>query len=275
LAKRVIFLHMVGAPSQIDLFDPKPILAKYQHKSLPDDVVKYENFSFISSDSAALPSPWEFKKCGRRGTQISSLLPHFSKVVDNVCIIRSMHTHEFNHPGAELVLHTGFGQLGRPSLGAWVDYALGSANPDLPSNIVMCTGGGSAAGTATWGTGFLPTQHQGVRLRGSSDSVLFLSNPDGVDDKRRRRILDAVRSLNEMQLAKGHDPETETRIAQYETAYRMQKSVPDLVDLRSESKEALDMYGINPSKPSFARNCLMARRLAERGVRFIQLMNGD
>jgi len=274
-AKRVIFMHMVGAPSQIDLFDPKPMLAKYANRSLPPEIIKNVNFSFISPDSAALPALWDFKKYGKRGTTISSLLPHFSKIVDDVCIIRSMHTHEFNHPGGELVLHTGFGQLGRPSLGAWIDYALGSANPDLPSNIVMCTGGGSAAGTAPWGTGFLPSQHQGVRMRGSGDPVLFLNNPKDIDADRRRKLLDATRKLNEMQLAKSNDPETVTRIAQYEMAYRMQKSVPELVDLRSESKATLDMYGIDPDKPSFARNCLLARRLAERGVRYIQLMDGD
>ncbi|MDX2024497.1 MAG: DUF1501 domain-containing protein [Deltaproteobacteria bacterium] len=274
-AKRVIFMHMVGAPSQIDLFDPKPILAKFAHKSLPDSVLKNANFAFISRDSSALPSPWEFKRYGRRGTHVSSLLPHFQKVVDDVCIVRSMHTHEFNHPSGELVFHTGFGQLGRPSLGAWVDFALGSANPDLPSNIVMCTGGGSAAGTATWGTGFLPTQHQGVRLRGSGDPVLFLTNPDGINDKRRRIIMDAARRLNELQYKQARDAETQTRIAQTEMAIRMQKSVPELVDLRSESQATLDLYGVEPNKPSFARHCLLARRLAERGVRFIQLMDGD
>jgi hypothetical protein len=274
-AKRVIFMHMIGGPSQIDLFDPKPVLAKYQNRSLPESVIKNVNFAFISPQSAALPSPWEFKKYGRRGTNVSSLLPHFSKVVDDVAIIRSMHTSEFNHPAGELVFHTGFGQLGRPSLSAWVDYALGSANPDLPSNVVMCTGGGSAAGTATWGTGFLPSQHQGVRLRGAGDPVLFLTNPEGMDDERRRKLLDVVRKMNELQLAKSHDPETITRVAQYEMAYRMQKSVPDLVNLASESKATLDMYGVDPNKPSFARNCLLARRMAERGVRFIQMMDGD
>ena len=274
-AKRVIFMHMIGGPSQIDLFDPKPQLAKYQNRSLPESIIKNVNFSFIAKDSAALPSPWEFKKHGRRGTWVSSLLPHFSKVVDDVCIVRSMHTHEFNHPSGELVLYTGFGQLGRPSLGAWVDYALGSGNPDLPSNVVMCTGGGSAAGTAIWGTGFLPSQHQGVRLRGAGDPVLFLTNPKGIDEARRRKILDAIRKLNDLQLAKAHDPETETRAAQYEMAFRMQKSVPELVDLRSETKATLELYGVNPDKPSFARNCLLARRLAERGVRFIHITDGD
>jgi hypothetical protein len=274
-AKRVIFLHMVGAPSQLDLFDPKPELAKYTNKSLPESVVKNVTFSFISRDSAALPSPWEFKKQGRRGTPISTLLPHFGKVVDDVCIVRSMWTSEFNHPQGELMMHTGFGQLGRPGLGAWIDYALGSANEDLPSNVVMCTGGGSAAGTGTWGAGFLPSQHQGVRLRGSGDPVLFLNNPVDVDPARRRKMLDAVRALNETQLARSRDPETQTRVLQYEMANRMQKSVPELVDLHSESRATLDLYGVDPAKPSFARNCLLARRLAERGVRFIQLMDGD
>lgn len=274
-AKRVIFLHMVGAPSHIDLFDPKPQLAKYTNKSLPESVVKNVTFSFISKDSAALPSPWDFKKRGRRGTPISTLLPHFGKVVDDVCIVRSMFTSEFNHPQAELMMHTGFGQLGRPGLGAWIDYALGSANPDLPSNVVMCTGGGSAAGTGTWGAGFLPSQHQGVRLRGAGDPVLFLNNPTNVTSERRRKLLDALKALNEKQFAKAKDPETEARILQYEMAYRMQTSVPELVNLRSESKATLELYGVDPNTPSFARNCLLARRLAERGVRFIQLMDGD
>lgn len=274
-AKRVIFMHMMGAPSQIDLFDHKPLLKKYEKKSLPAEVVKNVNFAFISPDSAAMPSPWEFKRHGERGTYVSSLLPHFSKIVDDVCIVRSMVTNEFNHSAGELFLHTGFGQLGRPSLGAWVDYALGSVNPDLPSNVVMSTGGGSAAGNNVWGAGFLPSHHQGVRLRSGTDPVLFLNNPESIPPTKRRRLIDAVNALNRLQHQQARDPETQTRIAQYEMAYRMQSSVPELVDLKSESPATLKMYGVDPDKPSFARNCLLARRLAERDVRFIQIMDGD
>ena len=275
-AKRVIYLHMIGAPSHLDLFDPKPALVKHDGQPCPEELLKGRRFAFIAGNKLTLAgSQYKFARHGRSGAEMSELLPHLSAVADEIAVVRSLHTDEINHAPAQMFLHTGFGRGGRPSFGSWVTYGLGSENQDLPAYVVLVSGPTGGAGTSLWSSGFLPSVYQGVQFRTSGDAVLFLSDPKGQGRPDRRRILDAVAELNRVQLEEAGDPEIATRISQYEMAYRMQASVPELMDISQESPATLDLYGARPGKPSFANNCLLARRLVERGVRLVQLYDSD
>jgi len=271
-AKNVIYMFMAGAPSQVDLFDPKPTLNKFNGQPCPEELLQGERFAFIRGTPKLLGSPFKFEKCGQSGQMVSEVLPHFKEIVDEVAIIRSMQTEQFNHAPAQIFMNTGFQVPGRPSLGSWLTYGLGTENRDLPGFVVLISGQNNPdGGKACWSSGFLPTQYQGVEFRSQGDPVLFVSDPDGVPRNVRRETLDALRDLNRMRFAQALDPEIETRIAQYELAYRMQTSVPELMDFGKEPESIHQMYGTEPGKRSFANNCLLARRLVERGVRFVQL----
>ncbi|MBI4664231.1 MAG: DUF1501 domain-containing protein [Verrucomicrobia bacterium] len=278
-AKRVIYLFMSGAPSQIDLYDPKPKLRELTGQLLPESVRMGQRITGMTSGQKYLlcvGSPFEFKRYGHCGTEMSELLPHIGSVADEIALLRAVHTDPINHDPAVTYLFTGNQQPGRPTLGAWVSYGLGSENSSLPAFIVMISGrGGQSLQTRYWGNGFLPSNHQGVQFRGQGDPVLFLSDPPGLSQETRRRMLDHVQALNRLQLGQLNDPEIATRIEAYEMAFRMQTSVPELMDISNEPKEVLELYGAEPGKPSFANNCLLARRLAERGVRFINLLHRD
>ena len=279
-AKRIIYLFMHGGPSQLDLFDHKPGLKKLHGQELPASVRGDQRLTGMTSGQKSLPitsSMFRFARHGQSGAWVSELLPHTAGIVDELCVVRSMHTEAINHDPAVTLLQTGHQQPGRPSFGAWLSYGLGCESKDLPAFVVMVSRG-SAARPADplyarlWGSGFLPSNHQGVALRSSGDPVLYLSNPSGVDAATRRDQLDVIAALNQKQLDQQHDPEIATRIAQYEMAFRMQTSVPDLTDFSDESEATLDGYGPQSRQPgTFAANCIMARRMAERGVRFIQL----
>lgn len=271
-AKRVIYLHMAGSPSQLDLFDEKPLLEKLDGKPVPESYLENERFAFIKGTPRLLASPYSFARHGECGANVSELLPHTAKIVDKLTLVRSMYTDQFNHGPAQIFMNTGNPVIGRPSLGSWLSYALGSEAEDLPAFVVMISGGSQpSGGSSCWSSGFLPTVHQGVRFRSDGDPVLFLSNPAGIDTDTRRRSLDTLARLNQRRLEATGDPEIATRIAQYELSFKMQTSVPELADLTSESPETLAMYGVEPGKPSFAHNVLMARRMIERGVRIVQL----
>ncbi|QDU38683.1 hypothetical protein Mal4_30130 [Maioricimonas rarisocia] len=272
-AKNVIFLHMVGAPSHLDLFDYKPELVRLNGQPLPDDLWEGLRLAFIRKKPGLLGTAFKFHKHGESGLELSELLPHLGQVADELCVIKSLHTEHFNHAPAQLYFQTGFERFGRPSLGSWVNYGLGSENSNLPGFVVMITGNVAGAGNSLWGSGFLPSRYQGIEFRSQGDPVLFLSNPDGIDSGDRRRIIDSINHLNRIQLADVGDPEIATRINQYEMAYRMQASVPELMDTSAEPEHIHEMYGTQPGKPSFANNCLLARRLVERGVRFVQLFD--
>ncbi len=282
-AKRVIYLFMSGGPSHIDLFDYKPKLRDYHGQELPATVRMGQRITGMTANQKSVPcvAPmFQFAQHGQCGAWISELLPHIASIVDDIAIVKSLNTEAINHDPAITYIQTGHQQPGRPSLGAWLSYGLGSENQNLPAFVVMISQG---SGNKTdqplfsrlWGSGFLPTQHQGVRFRSGSDPVLYLSNPPGIDALTRRRMLDGVSQLNQLAAQAFGDPEINTRIAQYEMAYRMQASVPELTDLSSEPKSILDMYGVDDTgvDGGFARNCLLARRMIERGVRFIQLMH--
>ena len=270
-AKRVIHLFMAGAPSQLDLFDAKPALTKLEGKPLPPSVIGGQRYAFIRPDAAVLGPRFKFSRYGQSGAELSEMLPHLAQVVDEIAIIKSVHTDQFNHAPAQIFFNSGFSQPGRPSLGSWVVYGLGSEAQDLPAFVVMSTGSGISGGTANWSSGFLPTIYTGVRLRNQGDPILNVSNPPGVDAKLQRDSLDLLGSLNNRRLQAVADPEIATRIASYEMAFRLQSSAPELMDLKSESKATLSMYGADPDKPSFARACLLARRMIERGVRFVNI----
>ena len=272
-AKAVIHLFMAGAPSQLDLFDYKPKLKELEGQPIPPSVINGQRYAFIRPDAAVLGPRFEFSKHGQCGAELSTMLPHLAKIVDDIAIVRSMKTDQFNHAPAQIFLNTGFSQPGRPCLGSWALYGLGCATQNLPAFVVMSTGSGISGGSANWSSGFLPTMYSGVRFRNSGDPILHVSNPAGIDDKLQRDSLDLVRSLNEHRQATDADPEIASRIASYEMAFRLQGSAPELTDLKSESKETLDMYGCDPEKPSFARSCLLARRMVERGVRFVNIYN--
>ncbi|CAN5902558.1 DUF1501 domain-containing protein [soil metagenome] len=274
-AKNVIFLHMVGAPSHLDLFENKPELVRYDGDLVPEHLIAGQRFAFLRGHPKLLGTRFQFQKHGASGVELSELLPHLSGVADELAVIKTLKTEEFNHAPAQLFLQTGFGQFGRPSLGAWVSYGLGSENRDLPSFVVMLTGKVAGAGSSLWGSGFLPTRHQGVEFRNSGDPVLFLNDPPGIDRNGRRHILDAASALNQAQLADVGDPEIDTRTSQYEMAFRMQASVPELMDIRQEPAAIRELYGTTPDQASFASHCLLARRLVERGVRFVQIYNAD
>lgn len=271
-AKRVIVLHMAGAPSQLDLFTPKPELVKHHLQPCPDELLKNERFAFIKGHPKMLGSPYQFARHGSSGAWFSELQPETAKIADELSFVHCMKTEQFNHAPAQIHLFTGHGLPGRPSLGAWLSWGLGSENRDLPAFVVLTSGPYAPdGGAALWGPGFLPSLHQGVRFRGQGDPVLHLANPPGMAEASRRRSLDALRDLNRAAGARHGDPETQTRIEQYELAWRMQSSVPELADLATESQETLDLYGAKPGEASFANNALLARRLSERGVRVVQL----
>ncbi|MFA6546907.1 MAG: DUF1501 domain-containing protein [Limisphaerales bacterium] len=274
-AKRVIFLHMIGAPSQLDLFEHKPELNKLDGQDCPESLLKGRRFAFIGGKMQLAGSKYKFARHGRSGQEMSELLPHLAKVADDIAIVKTLHTEEINHAPAQMLLHTGFGRGGRPSFGSWVTYGLGTENQDMPAYTVLLSGPLGGAGTTLWANGFLPSVYQGIQFRSSGDPVLFLSNPQGQSQSDRRRIYDAVKSLNERQLADVGDPEIATRISQYEMAFKMQTSVPELMDISRESKSVLDLYGAKPGAASFANNCLLARRLIERGVRVVELYDSD
>ena len=271
-ATRVIYLFMAGAPSQIDLFDPKPALVDHDGQDIPEEFVKGERFAFIKGRPKLLGSPFRFQKHGQSGADISELLPHLSKVADDLTIVRSMQTTQFNHAPAQIFMNTGHQVIGRPSLGSWLSYGLGSDSQDLPAFVVLISGENNPdGGKSCWGSGFLPTVHQGVEFRSGADPVLFVSNPDGVRADGRFATIAAINDLNRLHHRDVADPEIQTRISAYELAYRMQTSVPELTDLSKEPPAMHTLYGTEPGKASFANNCLLARRLVERGVRFIQL----
>jgi hypothetical protein len=273
-AKHVISLHMAGAPPQLELFDYKPALQKMNGQPCPESLFKKERFAFIKGVPKMLGTPYKFAKHGRSGVELSELLPHLATVADELAVIRSMHTDQFNHAPAQVMLYTGSPRFGRPGMGAWVTYGLGSENDDLPGFVTLVSGGKTPdGGTSLWGSGFLPTVYQGVQCRSQGEPVLFVSDPPGMSRDVRRRSLDALKDLNELQLADVGDPEIATRIAQFELAYRMQSSVPEAMDIHREPKSILEMYGASPGQVAFANNCLLARRLVERGVRFVQLFD--
>ena len=271
-AKQIIYLFMAGAPSQIDLFDHKPKLQQFDGQPIPEEIVKGERFAFIKGTPRLLGSPFTFRRHGKSGAEISSLLPHLARHADDLAIVRSMTTTQFNHAPGQIFMNTGHQIIGRPSLGSWLSYGLGSENADLPAFVVLLSGQNNPdGGKSCWGSGFLPTVHQGVEFRSKGEPVLFSNNPDGVSAEVRRESLDLVRDLNTARHAVTNDPETVTRISAYELAYRMQTSVPELTDLSEEPATIREMYGTEPGAVSFANNCLLARRLIERGVRFVQL----
>ena len=273
-AKRIIFLFMAGAPSHLELFDYKPQLAKFDGTLPPADLLKGYRSAFINPNSKLLGPKFKFARHGESGAELSELIPHFAKVVDDVAIVKSMVTDAFNHAPGQLLMSTGTQQFGRPSMGAWVTYGLGSESQDLPAFVVMSSGKkGPSGGDSCWGSGFLPTVYQGVQFRSTGDPVLYLSNPRGVDERLQRDSLDTIRALNRERLEATGDPEISTRINSFEMAFRMQSSAPELMDLAKEPKSVLEMYGAEPGKPSFANNCLLARRLVERGVRFVELFH--
>jgi hypothetical protein len=263
---------MAGAPSHLELFDNKPELKKFDGTLPPPDLLKGYRAAFINPNSKLLGPRFPFAKHGDCGAELTNLLPHLATVVDDIAIVKSMVTDAFNHAPGQLLMNTGTMQFGRPSMGAWVNYGLGSETRDLPAFVVFSSGKkGPSGGNSCWGSGFLPTVYQGVQFRSSGDPVLYLSNPPGVDNELQRDSLDSIRRLNEMRLGVTGDPEISTRINSFEMAFRMQSSAPKLTDITKEPKEILDMYGAEPGKPSFANNCLLARRLVESGVRFVQL----
>ncbi|TAE78656.1 MAG: DUF1501 domain-containing protein [Verrucomicrobia bacterium] len=273
-AKRVIYLHMAGSPSQLELFDHKPELTKLDGKECPQEFLEGKQFAFIQGVPKMLGSQFPFHQAGQSGQWISDRLPHFESMIDEVCFIKSMWTDQFNHGPAQLLLHTGSALLGSPSAGSWATYGLGSENANLPGFIVLTSGGKNPdAGKSVWGSGYLPSVYQGVQCRSQGEPVLYLSNPDGVSQALRRRTLDALNDLNQRVATEVGDPETVTRIAQYEMAFRMQIHASDAFDLKQEPEDIHQLYGTAPGQESFANNCLLARRLAERGVRFIQLFD--
>lgn len=290
-AKSIIYLHMAGSPSQLELFDHKPALNRLHNTECPKEYLEGKRFAFIKGVPKMLGSQSDFRQHGENGQWISNRLPHLSSVADEICVIRSVHTDQFNHSPAQLFMQTGNSLLGYPSMGSWVTYGLGSENKDLPGFVVLSSGGKTpSAGKSLWGGGFLPSVYQGVQCRtDGGDPILFLSNPDGLSRPARRKTLDAIGDLNRYQHEQVGDPETLTRIAQYELSFRMQVSVPEVMDISRETKDTLNLYGASPGHvskvesaadprrlykgddPTFANNCLLARRLVENGVRFVQL----
>ena len=273
-AKRVIYMFQAGAPSQLELFDPKPELTKRNGKLPPPELLKGYRAAFIKPNSALLGAKYKFAKHGRSGMDFSETLPHTASLADELCMIRSMQTDAVNHAPAQILMNTGSQQFGRPSFGAWTLYGLGSEGEDLPGYVVLTSAKGTSAGASNYGCGFLPTPYGGVPFRSAGDPVLYLSNPKGIDDKAQRSSLDALSELNQLAHGDAGDPEIAARIASYEMAYRLQTSAPELMDLSPEPKHILDMYGIKDvNEANYARNCLLARRLIERGVRFVQLFH--
>jgi hypothetical protein len=270
-AKSIIFLFMAGGPSQLDLFDGKPALKKYDGQPCPEDLIKGERFAFIRGVPKLLGSPHEFRQAGQSGAELSALLPQLATVADDIAIVKSLHTTQFNHAPAQIFMNTGHQIPGRPSMGAWLTYGIGSESKELPGFVVLLSGKNAPdGGKSCWGPGFLPSDYQGVELRRSGDPVLFLSNPDGVATESRRRSLDLLKEINSRHQADVGDPEISSQIASYELAYKMQFSVPELADIAKEPAHVHALYGAEPGKNSFANNCLLARRLVERGVRMVE-----
>ena len=277
-AKNVIFLFMAGGPSQLELFDYKPRLQELNGQPIPQSYIEGKRFAFMGTSHSVklLGARRQFKQHGQSGAWVSDLLPHTAGIVDDISIVTTCQTSLFNHAPAKLFMNTGSGQFGRPSMGAWATYGIGSESSDLPGFVVLQSGPrGPRGGAVNWGSGFLPTTYQGVPLRSQGEPILNLSTPASVDPRSQRRVIDAVRDLNLKRLVETGDDEIQTRINAYEMAYRMQSSAPELIDIQGESKSTLDLYGVDPAKPSFARNCLLARRLVERGVRFVQLYHSS
>lgn len=280
-AKRVIFLFQAGGPSQLELFDAKPNLEKFRAQNLPDSIRQGQRLTGMTAHQSSFPtapSLYKFAQHGKSGAWLSELLPHTAKIADDISFIKSMHTEQINHDPAQTFALTGFQLAGRPSLGSWLAYGLGSENKDLPAFVVLVSvgrnGGDQPLYDRLWGSGFLPSQHQGVKFHNGADPVLYLSNPPGINKEVRRKFLDDLAELNQLNAKEYGDPEIQARIAQYEMAYRMQTSVPELTDLSKESEKVLETYGPDARKPgTFAYNCIQARRLAERGVRYIQLFH--
>jgi len=270
-AKRVIHLFMAGAPSQLELFDNKPELARLEGKPLPPSVIGGQRYAFIRPDAAVLGPRFKFARHGKSGAELSEMLPHLAKIVDDITLIRSVHTDQFNHAPAQIFFNTGFSQPGRPCIGSWALYGLGAETQNLPAFVVMSTGSGLSGGSALWSSGFLPTVYNGVRLRNQGPPILNVNSPAGVDPQLQRDTLDVVGALNRKRMTDASAPEVATRMASYEMAFRLQTSAPELMDLKGESRETLALYGCDPDKPSFARACLLARRMIERGVRFVNI----
>ena len=273
-AKHVIFIHLVGSPPHLDLWDYKPELVKRTGQDCPDEFVKGKQFAFTSGMPKLLGTPRTFAKYGESGVQLSDAVPNLHKVADELCVINSMFTEQFNHAPAELLLYTGSARSGRPCLGSWLTYGLGSENENLPGFVVLISSGVQPnGGKNSFGSGFLPAVYQGVQCRSQGDPVLYVTDPKGMDRDLRRASLDAMRDLNQLQAAEMGHPETLTRIAQYELAFRMQMSVPEIMDISKETKETQESYGAMPGQASLANNCLLARRLVEQGVRYVQLFD--
>jgi len=272
-AKNIIYLFMSGAPTHLDLMDYKPELEKRDGQPIPEDFIKGQRFAFVTGQPKLLASPYKFAKYGQNGQEFSELLPKMAGIADDLTIVKSMHTDAFNHDPAVTFIQTGSPLPGRPTIGSWLTYGLGSEATDLPGFVVLISGYGQPLGSHYWGSGFLPTVYQGVQFRSQGDPVLFVSNPDWIDAETRRATLDAIQDLNEAQLDEVGDPEISTRIASYEMAYKMQTSVPELMDIESEPEKIHEDYATQPGEISFANNCLLARRLVERGVRFVQLFH--
>jgi uncharacterized protein (DUF1501 family) len=278
--KSVIYLFMAGGPSQLELFDYKPKLQEYDGKPAPESLLKGKRFAFMDSFTKEPPkllgARRQFRRYGKSGLYVSDLMPHMGSVADDLAVVSGVSTDNFNHGPAKCFVNTGSVRFGRPSIGAWVTYGIGSESKDLPGFVVLQSGPrGPRGGAALWGSGFLPTAYQGVPFRSAGDPILNLSSPKGVSGRAQQQTLEAIRDLNLAKMAETADPEIETRIAAYEMAYRMQTSGPELIDFSKESRATLDLYGVEPGKSSFANNCLLARRLVERGARFVQLYHTD
>jgi hypothetical protein len=275
-AKNVIFMFMEGGPSQLDLFDPKPELQKWNGKPLPESFTKNLQLAFIKPNAAVLGSPYSFAPRGQCGMELSELLPHLSDVSDDICLVRSMHTDAFNHHPGQLLLFAGTTQVGRPSMGSWVVYGLGSESKNLPGFVVLSSGTGTSGGESNFSSGFLPSTYQGTMFRSSGEPIVYLANPQGISRDLERQELDVLKSLNEERERVTGDPEIASRIANYELAFRMQAAAPELLDFSKESASTLDMYGVNQmGTKQFGTNCLLARRLVERGVRFVMMMHAS
>ena len=290
-AKNCICIYLEGGPSQMDLFDPKPKLAELHGQKLPESFTKNVRFAFIQKEGAVvLGCPRKFKKHGECGMELGEWIPHVATCADDICLIRSMHTDAFNHHPGQLIMNTGVPMFGRPSMGSWINYGLGSESKNLPGYVVLNTGRGTSGGTSNWSSGFLPSSYAGVLFRNQGEPVLNLNNPAGLPEEAQRKTIDALRDLNGMRHAKIGDPEINSRVEAYELAFRMQSAAPELIDFSGESKATLDMYGVNRTQPeeikggrgggkgvyrSFSANCLLARRLVERGVRFVSIFHSS
>lgn len=275
-AKNVIFMFMEGGPSQMDLFDPKPALQKWNGQPLPPSMTKGLQLAFIKPTAAVLASPRKFQPYGQSGTEFSDFIPHTASCADDICLVRSMYTEAFNHHPGQLLLMTGSVQFGRPTMGAWVTYGLGSESRNLPGFVVLSSGVGTSGGASNFMSGFMPSHYQGTLFRNTGDPILYLSNPDGVSKQTQRAGLDAIRDLNQHHMDQTGDVEIASRIASYELAFRMQMAAPELTDFSKESKETLELYGVGQEPThQFATNCLLARRMVERGVRFILMMHAS